>query len=139
MFSTQFGLKYVVGFVEDYMLSDDGLVYQLFIDNVEGVHQPIDRNIYLTVVAILEEFFTNENAAIVYICDTSDGLQAVRQRLFRIWFDNYPNNHSYRLTSKTLTVDATSYYVSLLARVDMPLLGDRIEALNKLHKILERK
>ena len=33
VFSTNYGVRYGIGFVEDYMLSDDGWVFQIFIDN----------------------------------------------------------------------------------------------------------
>lgn len=139
LFATRYGLTYEVGFVEDSMLSDDGLVFQIFIDNTDEKRAPADSDVYLTIVAILEEFFKNGNTAIVYICDCRDGRQAVRQRLFEIWFAAYPGNNQYCLLTKTLTAGGIPYYVSLLARTNMPLLQDRIATLNRLHQTLVGK
>jgi len=115
------------------MLSDDGLVFQFFITTDECNHSPRDGNVYLTVVAILEEFFKRKELSVVYICDQHDGRQSVRQRLFRIWFSNYSGNNLYELVSKTMTVDDADYTVNLLARKDSPVLLDRKEALEALY------
>ena len=39
-----------------------------------------------TILAIVEEFFAKNNAAFLYICDTSGGLQKMRNRLFKYWY-----------------------------------------------------
>ena len=36
-----------------------------------------------TILAIVEEFFAKNNAAFLYICDTSGGMQKMRNRLFK--------------------------------------------------------
>ena len=121
------------------MLSDDGWVFQIFIDNKDERKTPPDLNVYETVVAILEEFFKNDNIALVFICDSHDGRQAIRQRLFNIWFAQYGHNHLFQLVSKRLIVDDTPYFVNLLAKKDMPLLQDRIASLESLYDALRAK
>lgn len=139
LFTTQYGLEYEVGFVEDYMLSDDGLVFQFFITAGEYNRSPRDGNVYMTVVAILEEFFRRKELSVVYICDRHDGRQSIRQRLFRIWLSNYYEKDLYELVSKTLTVEDIGYTANLLIRKDSPLLSDRKEALEALYSRLEGK
>ena len=138
-FYTRLGQLYEVGFVEDNMLSDDGMIYQFFITNRDGPPHTLDINIHKTIVAILEEFFRMTNMSIVYICDTHDGRQAARQRLFKMWFNSYPRKNLYRLVSRELIVDNIPYYVNLLARKDMPSLQSRIEALDSLYQTLLEK
>ena len=48
-----------------------------------------------TVLAIIEEFFIKNQAALLYICETGDGMQKTRNRLFRSWFGIYGENDEY--------------------------------------------
>ncbi len=121
------------------MLSDDGLVFQFFISNDNKTPSPRDKDLYLTVVAILEEFFKHSDLSVVYICDQHDGRQSVRQRLFSIWFSYYPDKNHYELITKTLSIDDIDYSVNLLIRRDSPFVADRKTALESLYHVLESK
>lgn len=138
-FRTRYGYLYEVGFTEDYMLSDDGCVFQFFIVCLDSEHPARDRQVKETVIAILEEFFKNDLVSLVYICDTHDGRQAVRERLFESWYHQYPLADLYEFISKTLTVENTHYYLSFLCRKDNLLVKDRKEALEGLYKNLSEK
>ena len=138
-FKTRYGYLYEVGFTEDGMLSDDGRVFQFFIVCVNSEHPAKDLQVKDTVISILEEFFKNESVSLVYICDTHDGRQAVRERLFESWFHQYPLADLYEFICKTLTVENTDYYLSFLCRKDNLLLEDRKGALDDLFKNLSRK
>lgn len=93
LFRTETGVSYEIGFVEDHMISDDGDVLQLIIRVAEGVFSQRDPRIRDTVIAVLEEFFKQDYVTLVYICDTHDGRQASRQRLFSTWFNSYSNKN----------------------------------------------
>ena len=71
---------------------------------------------------IIEEFFSHKEVAMLYICDTSDGRQASRDRLFRIWFDTYIHNESFSLYTESVMIEKTRYYSSVLLRKDNPKL-----------------
>ena len=43
---------------------------------------PRDPKVRETILAIVEEFFAKNNAAFLYICDTSGGMQVSIQPLF---------------------------------------------------------
>ena len=139
LFRTETGVSYEIGFVEDHMISDDGDVLQLIICIAEGVSSQRDPKIQDTVVAILEEFFKQDYVTLVYICDTRDGRQASRQRLFSTWFSSYPNKDAYIHEYKELQVDGIGYYMAILGRKDNPLLLDRIDSFERLFKQLSGK
>ena len=117
-----------------------GVIYdQLFICVTAGALSYRDPAIQSTVIAILEEFFRIDDVTLVYICDTQDGRQASRQRLFSIWFHTYPDREEYYHDYRELRVDGTGYYMALLSKADNPLLPSRREAFELLHKQLSGK
>lgn len=126
VFESQYGIKFNVGFAEDYMLLDEG-AYQLFISNLSKRPSPNDPLVKDTVVAIIKEFFSQEPAVILYICDTSDERQAIRNRLFAFWFTHNSHNEEYTMLHETVVIDDASYYGSLLMRKDHPMHDDIVK------------
>ena len=94
LFETKHGVVYSVGFLQDISFYGEG-VYQFYLINMSGRTIGADENISETVRVIIEEFFSHKEAVMLYICDTSDGRQTYRDRLFRIWFNTYIQNDSY--------------------------------------------
>ena len=139
LFTTDYGHLYEVGFLEDYTLGDNCNTYQFFISLHDNNHYPRDKKVFDTIVAILEEFFKNELVTLVFICDTFDGRQIYRNRLFSIWFNQYQHKDEYWLETKVLVVEDTQYYFSIIAKRDMPFLHERLESLNQLYTTLEAK
>ena len=79
LFHTRYGL------VEDYTFFDKN-TYQFFIVEKNGSRFLKDPLVKETVWAIIEVFFRENSNVLLYVCDTSDGRQASRDRLFDIWF-----------------------------------------------------
>lgn len=119
-FITDYGIEYSVGFAEDYSFMDNG-VYQFYISNMTHVPSPNDAKVRLTIEAIIEEFFFQEPAVMLYICDTMDHRQAVRDRLFRRWFEEYASKDLYQLKNASVVFDDVSYFASILLRRDHPI------------------
>ena len=119
MFETKHGVVYSAGFLQDVSFYKDG-VYQFYLINMSGKTISADKSISETVRVIIEEFFTHKEAVMLYICDTSDGRQASRNRLFRIWFETYVDNVSYSLLTESTVIDNIRYYSSVLMRKDHP-------------------
>ena len=42
-----------------------------------------------TVMLIIKNFFNMNEAALLYICESGDGKQYMRSRLFEYWFSSY--------------------------------------------------
>ena len=62
-FITEQGKKYEIGFIQDLMISDEG-VYQFFITTEDEFKTTFDRKIQETVLVVLEEFFKNEGVVL---------------------------------------------------------------------------
>ena len=70
---------------------------------------------------IVEEFFQKNQSTLLYICDSSDGKQSMRSRLFNYWFEGYNEKDKYeRLSSNVVDAEGTPTYVSVIFRKDNP-------------------
>lgn len=123
VFTSQYGVIFNVGFADDYMLLEEG-AYQLFISNANNKPSPNDPLVKETIAVIINEFFSQEPAIILYICDTSDDRQRVRDRLFSHWFEEYATKSDYTMLHESINIDDITYYGSLLMRKDHPLHND---------------
>lgn len=123
-FTTDFGVNYSVGF-----MPDDGLLdteaYHFVIANINHAASPKDEKVRQTIMMVVDSFFAKNNKALLYICETGDGRQAMRSRLFGFWFSLYEkcNQFTY-LSSSVVDEDCNVNYVSLIIRNDHPQLSD---------------
>ncbi len=127
LFTTKYGVLYTVGFVEDYSFMQEG-VYQFFISNMDKKNAPMDEDIMQTVSVIIEEFFAQGDHVMLYVCDTMDGRQAIRDRLFKMWFNTYAQNTTYTLYSEQLKMDGVWYFASIMLQKNHPLHNQIISA-----------
>lgn len=93
-----------IGFVEDDILMKED-AYQLIIANVNHRASPRDAKVRDTVLAIVDEFFRVNNTTLLYICETGDGKQSMRNRLFQYWFASYSHKALFTMLSASI-VDA---------------------------------
>lgn len=119
VFVTDYGVKYEVSFVVDYTLGMDNS-YQLCIDNVDNNTQPRDIKVRDTIVEIIKEFFNSNEVSLLYICDTSDGRQKVRDRIFKIWFEEKASHELYTIIPASIEVDGEEYFASIILRNNHP-------------------
>lgn len=67
-------------------------VYEFIIrieENLLAINPPQDPLLPPTIAAIFRDFFKREGAVVVYICDSSDGRQAIRFRKFNSWYSYF--------------------------------------------------
>ena len=125
-FITEQGKKYEIGFIQDLMISDEG-VYQFFITTEDQFKTVLDNKIKKTVLVVIEEFFKNEGAVLDYICATDDNRQASRDRMFHQWYSNSLDKEDFCLRSMHLKIDEIEYFSSVIMRNDNP----RFEVMNE--------
>lgn len=106
-FVSDFGVNFGIAFeVNDLLLSGES--YQFGLTNYEGKQSPRDPKVRETILATVEEFFAKNQAALLYICETGDGMQkcAVGSFLFGSIFIRTTMNISFCLswcmTKKTM-------------------------------------
>ncbi|MBQ8656528.1 MAG: hypothetical protein IJ527_05700 [Prevotella sp.] len=129
-FVTAQGKKYEIGFIQDLMISDEG-VYQFFITTEDQFKTVLDRNIQQTVFVVIEEFFKNEGAVLDYICATEDHRQASRDRMFHQWYTNSLAKEQYHLRNMSIDIDGTAYFASVIMRNDNPRFEAMTEAIDR--------
>lgn len=118
-FITDHGLVYEIGFAEDYTFMEENL-YQFFISELTGNHYAPDSKIKSTVWAVLEEFFQQNENVVIYICDTSDGKQAIRNRLFQKWYNDFEDRDEYAFMSGVAEYEGVGYFASAIAAKSNP-------------------
>lgn len=128
-FTTKHGISYTASFLADVSFYDEG-VYQFFLTKTSSKKGRKDDDISETVKVIIEEFFAHEEAVMLYICDTADGRQASRDRLFRAWFYSFEESESYMLHTEGMMIDNMRYLSSILLRKDHPMV---IQVLSAFH------
>ena len=66
----------------------------------------------MTVVAILERFFRNNENAMIMICDTLDGKERKRRKLFDRWFKMYNDGRLIKMDAAG-SVDQYELFLSI--------------------------
>lgn len=120
LFKTQYGINYNVGFSKDMILSEEAEIYHFFILNKDKSHFRYDPLLYKTIEAIIEAFFEQEGTVMLYFCDTLDGRQSNRNRLFQTWFERYPHKQLYTFVNKTIKYDEVNYFGAMILRKSHP-------------------
>ena len=130
-FETDFGLKYTVSFMYEESFVQSG-AYQLCI-NVEGAgRSPGDLKLRHTIFAIIEEFFeTNGKDIMLYICETGDEKEGLRNRLFVRWFNTYEKRDKYIIKTADGMLDGQPNFTAFFSRKDNPRLAQQIDEFNE--------
>lgn len=118
-FTTDQGVTYMVGFMEDSMV-EEYESYQFFITNETGEQSPNDNKLWETLILLIEEFFRLNQSVMVYWCDTSDGNEAPRARLFARKFNVYRGHDRFIFKSIETHTEGIPYYAALIFRKDHP-------------------
>ena len=125
-FTTDYGVQISIDFDDDFMITSS-VSYQLIIGNANNKKSPRDHKLQKTVIAILEEFFEKNQAALLYICETGDGKQGIRSRLFSYWFEQYDNNLRYSIHTVCIKdEEGIDNFAALIIRNDNPNIADAV-------------
>ena len=125
-FVSDYGVSFSVAFdVND--LLESGESYQFALTNYEGKQSPRDAKVRATVLCIVEEFFRKNQAALLYICETGDGMQKMRSRLFTFWFGVYAEHEDYLFLPQVVyDEEDNENYAALIIRRDNPQFNDLV-------------
>lgn len=136
-FTTDNMAEFFISFEKDDILRS-GIVYQFGISNPQGKKSPRDHKVRITILAIIEEFFNKNKAALLYICETGDGMQKMRSRLFQYWFSGYNEKEEYLFLPQVVyDEEENENYAALIIRKDNPcfveLVSEFTETINLLN------
>lgn len=134
-FVTDQGVRYLVGFLEDESIQSCKS-YQFYISKITPIHTIEDVKIKQTVIAVIENFFESNESVLLYLCDTSDGRQEIRSRLFLRWFVMNNKDNRYLCKDTSIKVEGISIYAAIIVRMDNPLLNTIIAEFEETVNIL---
>lgn len=138
-FKTEYDAIYKVGFMDDYAIWDSG-AYQFLIINENNTPSPNDSKLKATIFCILEAFFAVNPDILLYLCETGDGKQAMRNRLFARWFEEYSENYLYYCrTVEIVDRDNVSNFAALIVQKSNPRLNEIIAEFEETIKVLTDK
>lgn len=138
-FVTDFGVIYYVSFLEDeLMLSDES--YQFIIANTNNRKSPRDSKLRRAIMAIVYEFFECSNTTLLYICETGDSKQSMRNRLFEFWFHSSPRKSDFAFMSADIRdADGIQNYAAIIIRLDNPNLKSIVAEFTETIQMLSQK
>lgn len=138
-FFTDGGVHYSVGFMEDDILLSRNS-YQLIIANINNHKSPRDRKVRDTIIAIVDEFFRNNNSTLLYICETGDSRQSMRNRLFEYWFSTYNRKALFTMISSSIVdEEGVVNFATIILRNDNPDLTEIIAEFTESIQLLSQK
>ena len=137
-FFTVHDVHYSVGFMEDDILMQEE-AYQLIVVNVNHRSSPRDAKVRDTVIGIVDEFFRANNTTLLYICETGDGRQAFRSRLFVRWFNNYAGRDAFVMQTAEVLEGKTRNFAALIVQKSNPRLKEILAEFNETISILTDK
>lgn len=138
-FITDSGIVYMVGFIAETNM-DIPNAFQLFITpKGRAKHVGTDIKIGQTIAEIVKSFFKNNNNVLVYICDTSDRLQAARNRKFKMWFHQYTEMEEFEFVSESMDVGDDEYYAAMIIKTAHPDLNTTVSAFHRYFHDLREK
>lgn len=137
--NTDHDVKYSVYFDEDdFLLSGES--YQFGLTNTNHKKSPRDLKIRDTILLLIEEFFRQNNVSLLYICETGDGKQIMRSRLFDHWYMSYQRNWQFVYMSASITdAEGIRNFAAMIVRKDNPNLTQIVSEFSETVQLLNDK
>ena len=88
---------------------------------------------------IIEAFFAVNPNILLYICETGDGRQAFRSRLFIRRFNSYSNRDAYVMQTAEVQEGKTKNFAALIVQKSNPRLNEIIAEFDETINILTNK
>ena len=124
-FYTDYGIEYEICIKANDTFVPSGS-YALDIHNKSDLPSPGDPKFRQTLMAIIEEFFRQNNDVMLYITETKDMKQASRNRLFVRWFNTYEYRDRYVIKTAEGRMDGQMNFMAIILRNDNPCLHQAI-------------
>lgn len=129
-FVTEYGVEIAISFDLDDIL-ESGESYMFNITNVNRQRSPRDMKVRDTVISIIDNFFEVNSVALLYICETGDRKQAMRNRLFDSWFAYANAQEQYVIMVANIhDMEGVDNYAAMILRKDNPKFVDYVSEFN---------
>ena len=135
---TSRGQIFDIGFMDDYSIWPTG-AYQFTISNQSHQPSPLDQKLRETILLLIEAFFAANPDILLYLCETGDGRQAFRSRLFIRWFNNYAGRDQYVMQTAEVQEGKTKNFAALIVQKSNPRLKEILAEFDETISILTNK
>ncbi|MCH5306909.1 MAG: hypothetical protein J1E37_02435 [Prevotella sp.] len=123
LFQTEKGIRYEISFNKEDIVFGECETYQLIIRKLNETHSPHDPKVRDTILAIVNEFFDSNQQILLYICDTSDGKENSRNRLFLHWFEKHAKENRFTIKTANAIVENERIYTTIIVENSNPKLN----------------
>lgn len=137
-FKTDVGMLCTITFMDDYSIWETG-AYQFVINNENHVSSPLDPKLRDTIFSLIDAFFAANPDILLYICETGDGKQEFRSRLFVRWFNTYSGRDAYVMKTAEVKEGKTKNFAALIIQKDNPRAKKIIAEFDETISILTNK
>ena len=114
MFQTDLGIHYSVSFNKEDIVLGGCDTYQIIIRKIEEARSRHDPKVEATILAIIDEFFRSNQEVLLYMCDTSDGREESRNRLFLTWFERYAGKHRFTIRQAHARIEGEGLFFCIV-------------------------
>lgn len=122
VFHTKSNVVYYISFVEDMEIV--GLQSYQFIIERKTEKQGYDADVKAVIIAIIKDFFAQNNDILLYICDTSDGRESMRNRLFIRWFKETDKENLFEIKTTDAVVEGEGMFFAIIFKKSNPRYAD---------------
>lgn len=138
-FTSDYDVTFYVDFEEDDLITV-GESYQLILANVNNKKSPRDEKVKQTVFVIVSQFLEEHQSALLYICETGDGKQRSRDRLFKSWISAYDYLHKFLFISTSIMdADGVENVAAMIVRNDNPKIVALVTEFTEVADLLRHK
>lgn len=130
IFETDADIVYAVNF-QPYEVFPGVPAYWFGVTNRSGKASPNDIKLRATIICIIEEFFRENPDILLYMCDTADDQQAMRNRLFLRWFNGYEQQKLYAIRTAVVKDEGVENYIALIIQRNHPLFSEIMDVFDK--------
>ncbi len=123
VFETRYGLHYEIRFFEEQPIGGCE-TWQFSFAKAEDTAAPEDPYVRFTLFAVIDEFFTENEDVMLYICDTSDYREAARNRLFIRWFKQSAEPDRFTIRSASATIEGQGFFAAIMVENRNPRWTD---------------
>lgn len=113
-FRTDLGIHYSVSFNKEDIVLGGCDTYQIIIRKIEETRSRHDPKVEATILAIIDEFFCSNQEVLLYMCDTSDGREESRNRLFLTWFERYAEKHRFTICQAHAEIEGEGLFFCIV-------------------------
>ena len=134
---TDRGNLFKVGFMDDYSIWDTG-AYQFTIHNEGSRPSPNDSKLKFTLFRLIEAFFDTNPDILLYICETGDDKQQLRNKLFVRWFNSYSLRENYVFRTVEIMDGDTLNLAALIVQKSHARLNEILQEFDETISMLQK-